>query len=112
MRKFSEKISFKIFTFILVFALLMPTGLKFSHIFLHQHHEVCHGETQTHLHNADLDCSFYQFNLSTPFTIPTFEYQFVFTVQNHQNYGEAYSFLSEYQQLHFSLRGPPQIVFI
>lgn len=112
MHNFSERISFKILTFILVVALLMPTGLKFSHIFSHLHHEVCNGETQAHLHTADLDCSFYQFNLSTPFTIPIFEYQFVFTVENHQNYAEAYSFLPEYQQLHFSLRGPPQINLI
>lgn len=96
----------------LVVTLLMPTGFKFSHIFTHHQHEICNGESQTHLHKSDLDCSFYQFNLSTPFTIPSFEYQFIFVEDNHQNHDEVYSFLSEYQRLHFSLRGPPQITLI
>ena len=96
----------------LVFTLLMPTAIKFSHIFSHHHHEICNGEPQTHLHKADFDCSFYQFKLSTPFTIPTTEYVFIYFEDNHQNYAEAYSFLSDYQRLHFSLRGPPQIDLI
>ncbi len=92
--------------------LLVPTAVKFSHIFSHHHHEVCEGEPQTHLHNADFDCSFHKFKLSTPFTIPTFEFEFISTEQNHQMYADAYAFLSDYQQLHFSLRGPPQIDLI
>lgn len=112
MHKFSEQIAFKIITCLLVFTLLVPTGVMFSHIFNHQQHEICNGEPQSHLHNADLDCSFYKFKVSTPFTIPTFEFDFIFTQHNHQNYVDAYTFLSEFQQLHFSLRGPPQIDLI
>ncbi len=112
MHKLSEQLTFKIITCVLVLTLLVPTGVKFSHIFTHHHHEICNGEPQTHLHNADLDCSFYKFKLSTPFTLPTSEFVFIAIENNHQNYAEAYSFLSDYQQLHFSLRGPPQIDLI
>ena len=112
MQKFGEQITFKILTCILVVTLLVPTGVKFSHIFIHHHHEICNGEPQTHLHKADLDCSFYKFKLSSPFTIPHIVNDFVFIEAGPQYYSEAYTFLSEFQQLHFSLRGPPQIDFI
>lgn len=112
MHKFSEQITFKIITCVLVMSLLVPTGVKFSHIFTHHHHEICNGEPQTHLHNADLDCSFYKFKLSTPFTIPNFEFEIIPALDNHQSYAGTYSFLSEFQQLHFTLRGPPQIDLI
>lgn len=111
MHKFSDHITYKIITCLLVITLLVPTAVKFSHIFLHHHHEICHGEPQTHLHKADLDCNFYKFKLSAPFTIPSITYAFHSIEDNHQNYAGVYSFLSDFQQLHFSLRGPPQLDF-
>lgn len=94
----------------LVMTLMVPSAVKFSHIFSHHQHEICDGEPQTHLHNADLDCSSYNFKLTAPFTIPTFEFEFISAVDNHQNHADVYSFLSDFQQLHFSLRGPPQLI--
>lgn len=110
MHKINQKITFKIITCVLVMSLLVPTAVKFSHIFTHHHHEICDGEPQTHLHSADLDCSFYKFKLSTPFTIPAMEFVGVSINDNHQYYPDYYSFLSDFQQLHFSLRGPPQLI--
>ncbi|MCK7591073.1 hypothetical protein M0G43_10850 [Subsaxibacter sp. CAU 1640] len=111
MRKFSEHIAFRIATLVLVLTLLVPTGVKFSHVFTHQHHhhEVCKGEPETHLHNADFDCSFYKFKLSSPFTIPVLQAELVMVEINTLKTEAPYAFLSEFQQLHFSLRGPPQI---
>lgn len=112
MHNFREQKGFKIITLILVMTLMVPSAVKFSHLWTHLHHEVCNGEPQTHLHTADLDCSFYNFQLSTPFTIPTIEYDFVQYKDNHSIFDSYYSYLSESQQLHFSLRGPPQNDFI
>ena len=88
---------------------MVPTGVKYSHVFNHHLHEVCKGEPETHLHNADLDCSFYKFKLSSPFTIPALQFELVMPEINTLQIEAPYAFLSEFQQLHFSLRGPPQI---
>jgi len=105
----SEKLTFKVATLILAMALLLPTAVKFSHVFSHHQHEVCLGEHQTHLHKSDLDCNFYKFKLGSSFTLPTLGFEFVPTEVNHAIQNTSYTFLSEFQQLHFSLRGPPQI---
>lgn len=109
MQNISKHFIFKISTLLLVFALLMPIGVKLMHIFDHHQHEVCNGEFQTHLHKADIECSFQKFKINSAYTIPYFEYVFLPIQNNHQIYSDAYAFLSDYQQLHFSLRGPPQI---
>lgn len=112
MQKFREQTTFKIITFLLVMTLMVPSAVKVAHIWSHLHHEVCNGEPQAHFHTADLDCNFYNFQLSAPFTVPTIEFVFFQSQDNHPAFTTIYSFLSEFQQLHFSLRGPPQIDFI
>ena len=112
MRKFREHTVFKFITLLLVVTLMVPTAVKFSHLWSHLHHEICNGEPQTHIHTADLDCSFYNFQLSAPFTVPTIEFVLFHSEDNHPIFSTDYSFLSEFQQLHFSVRGPPQIDLI
>lgn len=112
MRNLKEQTAFKFATLVLVLALLMPSVVKFSHVFKHHHHEICKGEYQTHLHTSDIECSFYKFKISSHYTIPTITFEFFPIEENHQEYSDAYSFLSDFQNLHFSLRGPPQIDFI
>ncbi len=112
MDRFNNQIFFKVITFSLAISLLFPTAIKFTHVFSNHQHEICYGEPQTHLHSADVDCSFHMFKLSTPFTIPSLEFIFIPFQYSHQIYVDAYSFVSEYQRLHFSLRGPPQIDLI
>lgn len=112
MNKIKQHIAFRMATLVLVLAFLLPSAVKFSHVFKHHQHEVCNGEITTHLHTSDVDCDFYKFKLSTPFTIPTLDFDFVSIEDNHQIKTSHYSFLSEFQRLHFSLRGPPQIHLI
>ena len=102
---------FRLFALVVATVLLVHSGVIFSHVFIHQHHhhEVCKGEPETHLHNADFDCSFYKFKLSSPFTIPVLQAELVLVEINTLKTEAPYAFLSEFQQLHFSLRGPPQI---
>lgn len=112
MHEAKQHITFKMATLILVLAFLLPSAIKFSHIFEHHQHEVCNGEITTHLHKSEVDCDFYKFKLSTPFTIPILDYVLVSSEDNHQIKTSQYSFLSDYQRLHVSLRGPPQISLI
>ena len=107
-----QHIIFKGMTLILVLTLLLPSAVKSMHIFESHQHEVCYGEADAHFHTLDIDCEFYNFKINIPFTLPA---NGVFTIA----YPEIkniiisdYSFLSEYQKLHFSLRGPPAINLI
>ena len=54
---------YKIFSgisLILSFVLLVPSAVKFLHIFENHQHETCLGEHTTHLHKVDKDCEFYK----------------------------------------------------
>lgn len=105
-----KTITFKLAALILVLALLIPSIVKFNHVFEEHVHEVCHGEKQTHLHTSDVDCEFYKFQLNHHFTIPVNATEVFIPKDNFQKTISQYYFLSEYQQLHFSLRGPPELV--
>ena len=108
MQRFKEHIGFKFASIILVMALFGPTIVKFNHIFHHKY-ENCK-EYKTHLHTADLDCSFHKFKPTTQYTLPVFSIDFFTSEQNHENNISKYTFISKYQKLHFSLRGPPQLI--
>lgn len=109
MHAMTQMKSFKALTFVLAMTLLMPSLVKFADAFSHHQHEICNGENQTHLHKSDIDCSICKFKLSVPFSVPTIEFEFIPTEYHHQKSNAFYSFLSDYQRLHFLLRGPPQI---
>jgi hypothetical protein len=94
---------------LLVVFVLMPSAFKLAHTFSHNNHkhEVCLGEKQMHLHTLDVDCEFHKFQLNTAFTLPINNYQILKKQENHSLINSQYSFISEFQQLHFNLRGPP-----
>lgn len=104
--------SFKVFTLILALALLLPSAIKFLHVFESHQHEICDGEVNAHFHTLDLDCEFYKFKLNIPFTIPDNIVQQITYAEIKPVIPSQYSFLSDYQRLHFSRRGPPQINLI
>jgi hypothetical protein len=107
-----QHIAFRTATLLLVFTLVLPSVVKFSHVFEHHQHEVCNGEITTHLHNQDVDCEFYKFKLATSFTIPDYNVDIFQPQHTYLKSDSHYDFLSDYQRLHFSLRGPPQINLI
>lgn len=110
MRNKTQKTTFRAACFILMMAMLLPSAVKFSHVFSHNQHEICNGEYQTHLHKSDIDCTFYKFKLNTNF-YSLFEY---FEMPINESYfkidSALYVFLNNHQQLSFSLRGPPVLV--
>jgi len=109
LQNLKQHIGFKIAALVLVATMIIPTAVKFAHIFNHHKHETCRGEYQAHLHTSYPDCSFHKFKLTTPFTIPVFAVDLIIPKQENKTIITHYLFLSEYQQLHFSLRGPPQL---
>ena len=110
MNHIKEHIVFKTLALSLVLTLLVPSALKFIHIFEHHEHEVCLGEKTTHLHKIDLECEFHKFQLNKNFTF-TFSYLELFSEEIEiLETDSQYVFLSKYQSLHFSLRGPPALI--
>lgn len=95
---------------LLIWTLLLPSGIKFLHIFEQHQHEVCLGEADVHFHTLDVECEFYKFKLNIPFTIPENNSLAVLYLEIKEAMSTDYSFLSEYQTLHFSLRGPPSLI--
>ena len=62
-----EHIAFKILTLLLVVSLVVPSAVKFAHVFEHYNHEVCIGDSTTHIHKVDLDCEFQKFQFNNKF---------------------------------------------
>ena len=107
-----QHIVFKGFTLFLVWTLLLPSAVKSMHIFENHQHEVCYGESDAHFHTLDIDCEFYNFKINVPYTLPEKGIVLSFYPDIKNAIISEYSFLSGYQTLHFSLRGPPVINLI
>jgi len=110
MKEFRTHILGKISAVVLVFALMLPVSIKFFHIFENHLHEVCLSKDAKHIHQLEKDCEFYKFKLSNHFSIKQFEYQIPIITEETMEITSPYSFLSDYQKLHFTLRGPPQLM--
>lgn len=108
MQKIKQHFIFKGFSILLVFAVLLPAAVKIGHVFENHAHEVCLNKSTTHFHTLDLECEFYKFKLANHFFPIPENIDFLETVENHAISTSQYVFLSPFQQLHFSLRGPPK----
>lgn len=104
-----QHILFRVFSLVLVLTVLAPSVDKLLHAFDHSthKHEVCLGEKQAHLHTLDLDCEFHKFQINTAFTVPINQFELLEQQENQQVILSQYHFISDFQKLHFSLRGPP-----
>lgn len=100
-------ISIRIVTLILAFVLVLPSAVKFTHALSQHEHDVCLEKHQTHFHNVDLDCEFFKFKIQTQHSAINVDYELFSVVDNHNISVSNYTFISDYQRLHFSLRGPP-----
>ncbi|WP_296316801.1 hypothetical protein [Winogradskyella sp. UBA3174] len=101
---------FRALAIMLVFVVLTPSVIKLMHVFNHHEHEVCLGESSSHLHTSDFDCDFYKFKLTTAFF---FEIQ-SFTLEQSEISSAITSHYIEVnknnQYLTYLLRGPPSLV--
>jgi len=105
-----QHIIFRIFTLLVLASLFTPSVLKFAHIFEHHNHVVCNGDTDTHIHQVDLECEFFKFKLNNYFLSPLIKDTWLQTPYFKQAYFLTYKFLNTHKPLSFSLRGPPVLV--
>jgi len=105
-----EHITFKILTLVLIASLFVPSVAKFAHVFSHHEHEVCKNNQTTHIHKIDFDCDFHKFNLNNTFTFTAFNIEFFIAKKESREIISQYNFLSKFQRLQTSLRGPPSLI--
>jgi len=95
------------FSLLLISAILVPSALKFSHFFIAHSHVECNEHVKTHFHQSDFECKLFKFHHTHQINFTPEEITFtILTLPSEQNFNH-YFHLSEYQTLHFSLRGPP-----
>ncbi len=101
---------FKCTATLLLLVVLLPSAIKFAHIFENHKHEVCNNPTDTHFHEVDIDCEFYKFKLNTVFSFKALNSE-IFTFKDHYKIIDSqYQFVSDFQRLPFALRGPPYLI--
>ena len=110
MKQTKTHIGYKSFIIVLVIALLVPSFVKFSHIFEDHKHEVCKTPQKSHYHEFDVDCEFYKFKLNPQVTTTFDNFVVLKLEENFKSIASQYHFISDYQHLSFSLRGPPSLV--
>ena len=109
MSKYKESITFKSLIITLVITLLVPSFVKLAHAFEDHKHEICITSQKEHFHEFNVDCEFYKFKTSPQINI-SFEYPVKLDIQTVVTpIVSQYEFISDYQKLSFSLRGPPAV---
>lgn len=98
---------FKVIALTLVIAIITPALVKFSHGFQNHEHEICYGEFSSHLHEIDIDCEFYKFKLNNQFVFNPKPFNLIEIEHVATDIVSQYNFISDYQRLQVSLRGPP-----
>ncbi|MDN3493704.1 hypothetical protein [Winogradskyella bathintestinalis] len=103
---------FKLLAIILVIVVLLPSAVKFSHVFTHHTHVVCQNDSSsdTHFHESDLECDFYKFKLSKQLYIQHNTETLTSVEDNFNITDSQYQFVSDFQKLQIALRGPPQMI--
>ncbi|GGW25860.1 hypothetical protein GCM10007383_08440 [Arenibacter certesii] len=93
---------------VVLFAL--PGSIKAKHAMLEHHTFVCKEKGKLHVHEVELECEFHKYNISH-FIFPEFKgLDNPIWKTKAMKIADYYQFLSKYQKLHFSLRGPPSVV--
>ncbi|NRD23484.1 hypothetical protein HNV10_09555 [Winogradskyella litoriviva] len=104
-------LTFKVLAITLVLAVLLPTAVKFNHVFSHHTHKVCKNDnsTDTHFHVSDFDCDFYKFKLSNNLFLVINSYEI--TTKKLASFQPSSYYISSnnYQQQTRFVRGPPTL---
>ncbi|WP_188374299.1 hypothetical protein [Winogradskyella haliclonae] len=101
---------YRILAITLVLAILAPTLIKLSHSNENHKHEICDGKSTSHFHELDIDCNLCKFKLTSQYNYE-FEYNEILVQQYFtKRINSQYNFISDYQKLQFSLRGPPSLI--
>lgn len=87
--------------------ILLPGIVSFSHIFSEHSHKLCDNYAEHHYHAKSIDCDLHKFNKKSVYTFVFTDYSLVSEVTEVKEKFDYYSFLNDYEPLHFDLRGPP-----
>lgn len=87
----------------------LPAIVQLVHTFEKHEHSTCVSKDDQHFHQKDIDCVLCHLQGETYAIISTDNFT-TFSKEELLLLSKQYNFLSNYQQLSFSLRGPP--VFI
>lgn len=91
----------------LAMLLIFPSVVKIAHVFADHEHYHCTHYSDSHFHQAPLDCDLNDFQ-QVPLHSIEFPAYTIFQPQAEQSKpSTSYHFLSEHQKLSFALRGPP-----
>ena len=107
MLQIKEHIASKVLVVLLTVVLVTPLFVKLNHIFEDHKHEVCKTPYTNHFHELEIDCEFYDFKLNTEFNYSITSIYIPDYKEVTQSIVSQYFFINDYQQLQFSLRGPP-----
>jgi hypothetical protein len=103
-------IAVKSIAMVLLIAIVLPSVVKFTHVFENHKHELCSNPSDTHYHEIEIDCEFYKFKLNTVYAIKTLASDVLIIENNHKIKASQYFYVSDFQRLPFSLRGPPNLI--
>jgi len=92
---------------LLMLAILLPTAVKFVHVFENHKHEVCINPLDPHIHEVEVDCEFYMFKLNNSFLSIINDIAILKTNNNHSTLSSDYYFINSYKSIGIALRGPP-----
>ncbi len=107
MQRLKDHIISKAIVLLLSVILLAPVLVKLNHLFEDHKHEVCITPFADHYHEFEIDCEFYNFTLNTNFFLSLTTSDIPEVDETHKPILSQYHFISDFQQLQFSLRGPP-----
>ena len=91
----------------LLAALGIPDIAKISHAVFEHKEQTCQEKTKGHIHETEFDCDFHKYHITTYLTPEVFSFPILEPVNLTSVTDIFYFLLSEFQQLHFKLRGPP-----
>lgn len=110
MLKIRDHIASKVLVVLLTTVLIAPLFVKLNHLLENHKHEICETPYTNHFHELEVDCKFYAFKLNTQYNSPITSIEIPVLKKINISIDSNYFLVSDYQQLHFSLRGPPQFV--
>ena len=84
----------------------LPTIVQLVHTFEKHEHGICISKDDQHFHQKDSDCALCHLQAETHAILNDRSFP-VFNAKEQILLRTRYNFLSNYQQLSFSLRGPP-----
>lgn len=95
---------FFVFAAILI---LLPPVVSFSHIFSGHGHGLCDNYAEHHYHSKSIDCELHKFNKKSGYTFEFIDFTPITEDSESEEIFDYYSFLNDFEPLHFDLRGPP-----